>query len=259
MESCIYEGWVRHRRRAPVEHEFRYRLFMMYLDLGELPELFSRRWLWSASRRAVARFRREDHLGPADQPLDEAVRDLVEERLGHRPRGPVRLLTHLAYFGHRFNPVSFYYCFDAAADRVEAVVAEINNTPWGEQHCYVVAPEASEAGLHRARFELDKEFHVSPFMQMDQSYLWRFAEPGGKLAVHMENHEAGERLFAATLHLSRTEITGWSLRRVLVQYPLMTLQVVAAIYWQAFRLWVKRCPYVPHPKWSPPDGAEVSP
>ena len=258
MESCISEGWVHHRRQAPVEHEFRYRLFMMYLDLDELPDLFSGRWLWSASHRALARWRRQDHLGPADQPLDEAVRDLVEERLGRRPSGPVRLLTHLAYFGHRFNPVSFYYCYDDADERVEAVVSEINNTPWGEQHCYVVSPDPGEGGLNRARFELDKEFHVSPFMEMGQSYAWRFGEPGGKVAVHMENYQAGERLFGATLHLSRTEITTWSLHRVLIQYPLMTVQVVAAIYWQAFRLWLKKCPYIPHPKWAPQTGAEVS-
>lgn len=258
MESCIYEGWVHHRRSGPVEHGFRYRLFMMYLDLDELPGLFRGSWLWSASRRAVARFCRQDHLGPASQPLDQAVRDLVEERTGSRPGGPVRLLTHLSYFGYRFNPVSFYYCFDDSGERVQAVVAEINNTPWREQHCYVVEPSAGGA-LNRTRFELGKEFHVSPFMGMNQTYAWRFAEPGDKLAVHMENFQDGNRLFDAALHLSRTEITPWALNRVLLQYPFMTLKVVAAIYWEAFRLWLKRCPYIPHPRWAPQDRTEVSP
>ncbi|MFH1568886.1 MAG: DUF1365 domain-containing protein [Gemmatimonadota bacterium] len=256
MHSCIYEGWVQHRRRAPVAHGFRYRLFMMYLDLEELPSLFDGRWLWSASRRAAARFRREDHLGPADQPLDQAVRELVEKRTGARPAGPVRLLTHLSYFGYRFNPVSFYYCFDAAGQQVQAVVAEVSNTPWGERHCYVVTPPAGTGDLHRARFEFAKEFHVSPFMAMDQTYAWRLTAPGPKLAVHMENYQDGAPQFDASLHLSRTEITTGSLHRVLVQYPLMTVQVIAAIHWQALRLWLKRCPYVPHPTHN---RAEVTP
>ncbi|MHC4217607.1 MAG: DUF1365 family protein, partial [Planctomycetota bacterium] len=95
MNSCIYEGWVRHRRYAPVDHIFRYTMFMMYLDLDELDEVFHRRWLWSARRPALAWFRRRDHLGEPDVPLATAVRDLVEAETGRRPAGPIRLLTHL--------------------------------------------------------------------------------------------------------------------------------------------------------------------
>jgi DUF1365 family protein len=130
MHSAIYHGWLRHRRHAPSRHAFRYRLFLMYLDLAELDTVFRGRWLWSARRMALARFDRTDHLGDPDVPLDRAVRDLVESRGGRRPAGPIRLLTHLRYFGHCFNPVSFYYCFDAGDTRVETVVAEVNNTPW---------------------------------------------------------------------------------------------------------------------------------
>src|SRR5271169_4265932 len=112
MQSALYHGWVSHRRRVPRRHEFRYRIFMLWLDLAELDEVFRGRWLWSASRPALARFRREDYLGPHDRPLDCAVRDLVEARSGHRPRGAVRMLAHLRYFGHCFNPVTLYYCYD---------------------------------------------------------------------------------------------------------------------------------------------------
>jgi len=239
-ESCIYVGALRHRRFAPVDHRFEYPLFMMYLDLDELPELFDRRPLWSARRPALAWFRRSDHLGPSDRPLIESVRDVVESRLGRRPQGPVRLLTHLRYLGFGFNPVSFYYCYDASGDAVEAVVAEINNTPWGEQYCYVLD------GLRPDAFA--KDFHISPFLDMDHTYRWRFAAPGDRIAVHMENYNGDEKIFDATLGLERRPITAWSLNSMLVRYPAMAAQVFARIYWQALQLWWKKCPYFPHPR-----------
>ncbi len=112
--SAVYEGWVRHRRFEPIEHEFRYRLFLMYLDLDELPQVLDPYPLWSARRPAPARFRRADFMGDPDRPLAECARDAVEAETGRRPAGPVRLLANLRYLGHVFNPVSFYYCFDAA-------------------------------------------------------------------------------------------------------------------------------------------------
>lgn len=244
MNSCLYEGWVRHRRRSPKVNKFRYRMFQVYLDLGELDEVFRGRRLWSTRRSAPAWFRRADHFGDPDTPLDETVRDLVEERTSSRPQGPIRLLAHLRYFGYVMNPVSFYYCFDPADQRVEVIVAEVSNTPWGERYCYVL--NARDVG--RKRFEFAKQFHVSPFMDMAQSYRWRFSEPGDSLAVHMENIENGEVVFDATMQLERTEMTAASLARVLAQYPLMTVKVVGAIYWQALKLWWKGCRFYPHPK-----------
>ena len=244
--SALWFGEVRHRRLKPIRHAFRYRVVMTMLDLAETDGVFAGRWFWSTRRPAWARFRRQDHLGDPSRPLREAVLDLVESRLSRRPDGAIRLLTNLRYLGHLMNPVSFYYCH--RADGVlDAVVADVANTPWNERHRYVL--DARQGGEGRAlRFRMPKAFHVSPFMGMDQEYRWTFTPPAAKLAVHMENHEAGEKLFDATMVLSRREIDGANLARALLLHPFMTGKVILAIYWQALLLWIRRAPFHAHPK-----------
>jgi DUF1365 family protein len=230
----------------PVGHEFTYPLFMMYLDLDELDEVFDDRWLWSSRRMALARFRREDHVGAAEVPLDQTVRELVTERTGQTPRGPIRLLTHLSYFGYCFNPVSFYYCFDVDDQSVETIVAEVNNTPWGEQHCYVLNEATNQGQGDHKRYSPVKKMHVSPFMQMDVDYDWRFSSPSDRLNVHMETADRDGKIFDATLKFQRTRISTASMARVLFSHPFMTVKVIVAIHWQALRLWLKRAPVYDH-------------
>ena len=247
MQSALYHGWVGHRRTAPVGNAFRYRLFFLYLDLGELDTLFAGRWFWSVERPNWASFRRADHLRRPG-PLDQGVRDEVEKQLGFRPAGPVRLLTHLRYLGYCFNPISLYYCFGPDGTQLEAILAEVHNTPWGEEYLQALDTRmASDAdGFHR--YQLGKEFHVSPFMPMEIDYQWFFSAPGESVRARMDSYRRGEQLFSAWFNLQRRDVSGANLARALLHWPCMTGKVIAAIYWQALRLKFKGVPFCPHPE-----------
>lgn len=257
MHSAVFEGIVRHRRFEPVDHALRYRMFMMYLDLDELGTVFkgAGRLLWSAGRWNLACLLRKDHFGDRKTPLKQAVLDLVEQQSGERPAGPVRMLAHLRYFGYAMNPATFYYCFDATGQHVEAVVTEIHNTPWGERFCYVLPRSESKTppDADHLRFGFDKAFHVSPFMPMHHRYDWRFNTPpeavGGRLVVGMTNRDDGRRVFDASLVMQRHALTSARLNLMLLKYPLMTARVVTGIYTNALKLRLKGAPIHDHPKW----------
>jgi DUF1365 family protein len=220
---------------------------MAWLDLAELHTVFRGRWFWSTRRRALAWFRRTDYLGDANLSLDEAVRQRVAQSLGVRPAGPIRMLAQLRNYGHCFNPVAFYYCYDTTGLQVETIVAEITNTPWRERHSYVLPVARASAPGATLRFDLEKNFHVSPFMPMDVAYRWNFTPPSDRLAVHMESLRNGDRIFDATLTLTRRPINTSSLAFVLLRFPLSTVRVLLAIYWQALRLRLRLVPFQPHP------------
>lgn len=187
-------------------------------------------------------------MGDPERPLINVVRDRIEEATGKRPGGRIYLLTHFRYLGYGFNPVSFYYCFDENDEGIETIVCEVNNTPWGEQHLYMLSDKENLGQGEHMRFLRSKEFHVSPFMPMDIDYDWHFSRPGERLNVHMANHQGGQKLFDATLVLERTPMTSLNLARVLVQYPWVTAKVVVGIYFEALRLWLKKTPYYSHPE-----------
>lgn len=248
MESCIYTGDVRHRRFLPRENSFRYALFLVYVDLGELDAVTSTSPFWSVERPNLAYLRRRDHFGDPRISIDQAVRNLVQKKTGLKPEGPIRMLCHFRYFGHCFNPATFYFCYDLQGKKVETIIIEVHNTPWGEVFLYILDESMNSGEGVWKQYSFDKKFHVSPFMDMDMHYDWRFREPGSELHIHMNSYNKEDKLFDATLTLRRQEISRGSLHKMLFTFPFLTVKVITMIYWQALRLTLKRIPLYPHPR-----------
>ena len=260
--SAIYEGTVRHRRNEPKVHQFDFRFFMLLLDLEEIDSLFQWQPFWSAKRWSLCRFKATDHLIQFDSinSLRERVLTALQDQGVSQPIGPIRLLTQLSYLGYSMNPVSFFYCYNLTGDHIEAVIAEVNNTPWGEQHLYVIpAIQLTQKSTIRSN-DIKKEFHVSPFFDLAMNYRMAFSVPSETLAVKIENHSLGSDLpdtgsdtcrrkyLDVTMKLRRKKLSGWNLNGLLLRYPAISFKVVAGIYWQALMLYLKKIPFVPHPK-----------
>ncbi|MDQ2076799.1 DUF1365 domain-containing protein [Marinimicrobium sp. ABcell2] len=240
MKSAIYTGSIFHQRHRPHVHAFRYRIFLMYLNLSELDQVLKLSRWWSTSRFALARFKREDFHGDPAVPLDDAVRETVFQALGTRPDGDICLLANLRYFGYNMNPLVTYYCFSKAGE-LQAIVAEVHNTPWNERHAYVIPcdPAAPKQSYH-----FDKTFTVSPFNPLNMTYSWRSTLPGETLSIRIDNLMDDTCVHSAALSLQRRPISRANLNRVLLSYPLQTTKVIATIYWQALRLWLKKTPFL---------------
>jgi DUF1365 family protein len=243
VRSGIYSGTLVHSRREPVRNVFRYPLAFFVLDLDELPELDRRLRLFSVNRRNAVTLRDRDHFD-GTRPVKEAVLHFCAERGVEVTR--VLMLAQLRVAGYVFNPVTFYWCY-AADGSLAGVVAELNNT-FGER-----LPELLRGP--DLRYEHDKHLHVSPFFGLDQSYQYAFSEPGEEVWARIHVREDGRSPLTAVLHGTRRELTNSTLRRFLVRYPLMPVQVIALIHWQAVKLLVKRVPFHHKPPFVPGAGS----
>ncbi len=255
FKSAIYYGRVWHCRHQPRQHEFNYNVYMVYLDLDELDSVFSQSRWWGKKNSQensrpsglwpLVQFRRRDFFRNFDKPLPEAVRDWVAVKTGERPVGPIRMLANLRCFGFLINPIVCYYVFDDKGEHVKYVIGEVTSTPWGERIQYLV-PAGPDGAVDQHEFS--KQMHVSPFHGMNMHYQWSSSAPGQALQLNINNLEQGTCVFQAQLQLQRVAMTAKTQAKAVKQFPLMTLKVASAIYWQALKLFVKGVPVRPHPK-----------
>jgi hypothetical protein len=220
---------------------------MAYIDISTLATVMKPSLLWNVNKPAIVSYRRKDYHGEPSIGLDSAVRKTLLEKTGKQFKGPIRLLTHLRYFGHCFNPVSFYYCFDEKDNKVEAIMAEVTNTPWKERHSYVIHEHASLDSPMSFTASPKKQFHVSPFWGMDHDYEWFFSNPEEAINVTMKNYKDGKKVFNVVLNLKRRSFNGKGLLKAVLRFPFTTLVVIYRIHWQALMLLIKRAPFFTHP------------
>ena len=242
--NFIYNGVIRHRRHNPFRSEFSYSIFMIYLDIGDLDSILKKSLFWNINKPAVVSFNRSDFHGDPDISLDDAVRNTIENRTGSRPRGKIRMLAHLRYFGYCFNPVTFYYCFSHDDKRINYILAEVTNTPWKERYAYVLTASDNS---HKIKSNMKKKLHVSPFWDMDHNYEWVFSSPKEKLSVLMKNYKNGDNVFDASLSMKRMDLNKSNLFKSVFRYPFITIKVVFWIHFQAFFLWLRGATFYTHP------------
>lgn len=239
--SCIYSGWVMHRRLYPRRHHFRYRAWWLLLDLAEIDTLDKRLMIFSRRRGNLISFHDGDY-GHDETPLrDQIVRRLHAKGISFDD-GRICLLCSPRVLGYQFNPLSVYFCYRQSGE-LAATVYEVHNT-YGERHSYTMAANAEEGGTIRQSSK--KAFYVSPFMGMDMSYDFRLAPPGETLTLGISGAEKGVALINTVLHAQRQELTDLRLAELLCTYPLVTLKVIAAIHFEAVRLWWKGLTVHPH-------------
>ena len=241
MTSALYRGEVMHRRLRPRAHRLRYRLFSLYLDLDELDGLSARLRLFACNRFAPLAFHARDHLAGTNEPLRAQIARLLAEAGIAWDGGSIRVLAMPRLLGFVFNPLSVWFCFRRDGG-LGAIVYEVNNT-FGERHCYVL-PAAGEGAV---RQDCAKAFHVSPFLPMELDYAFRVAPPGERLALGITVSDRDGPVLTAVHTARRRVLCDSELARALLAYPLLTLKVVAAILWEAARLWIKRVPIFRHP------------
>lgn len=263
--ASVCSGTVHHRRLSPTEHAFENPMSMVWIDPDHPNDLCFHSRLYSPAEPAPAQFRRSDYGDERTPPLGLLVRDDLEPVLGHRPDGPIRMLTQLRRFGWLFNPITIYLAWDTTDPEPVGVVLEVTNTPWKERHRYPVALAAPGTGPRLAgprRFEghramrtarFSKALHVSPFFGEDFDYLIGVGETGGDddPPIHVEIQlvlpGTDDLVLETALILDRVPASRAALSRHLWANPLATYRVSAGIHTQAARLAAKRVPFVPHP------------
>ena len=234
FNSCIYSGFITHRRFKPKRHFFSYKTFSFLIDLNEIETLDKKINFFSYNRFNILSFYDVDH-GPRDgSPLIAWVKKTLAEAKINIGSGTIKLLCYPRLFGYVFNPLSIFYCYGENL-KLKAILYEVKNT-YNEQHTYVFsASSSSNLILHKC----DKKFYVSPFMEMKTFYNFRLLNPGKILNVFIKQGDEEGTLLTACQVGKKIEMSSKNLLFQFLKHPLMSFKIILAIHFEALRLWIK--------------------
>lgn len=240
MSGALYRGTVMHRRHKPRQHLLRYALSWVYLDIDAMPRGLR---LFSFNRFNLVSFQDRDHLDGSDAPLRPRIEGMMREAGLEPDGGAIRILCMPRVLGYVFNPISVFFCHrqDGA---LTALLYEVHNT-FGGRHGYLIPVDNPQDRVIRQG--CDKAFHVSPFMTMDMRYEFRVLPPGAMVGVVVHGDDADGRVISASFTGRREALTDRALVRMILRHGVLGLTVLAAIHWEALRLWLKGLKLLPQP------------
>ena len=249
LKSGIYKGWVGHRRFSPKKHSFKYGMFLLAIDLDELPKLTELGPWFKSNKFAPLSLKCSDYLTHQSHLQKRDVWQKVQTLGVTKEPSRVLFIGQLRCFGLYFSPINLYYCFDEKDDLI-CLLAEVSNTPWNERHYYLIPLNKENKEINSQKLISKKVFHVSPFMDLNMQYQWVIKKPNKRLTLHIQNVDlaSGSKVFDANLAMTRMDFTNENLRRCIVSIPMMTLKTLWGIYWQAMKLFIKGVPFVAHAK-----------
>ena len=248
-KHAILQGRVSHNRMNPIDHGFDYSFNLPCIQLDQIDSFINTSKILRFNRPGVFAFHRADYHGNPDYSIDKAVRDSVREKCGQRPQGPICLIGMLRHFGHSFNPVCFYLCYDEYGQTIKYIMAEITNTPWRQKFAYVLTPQDNQGTSEHHIYEFEKQFHISPFNGMNQSYRWEFTFSNNALSINMKNFEDGRCKFKANYQAHILPATETNINNLFIKFPIASIRAVSLIYLNAFKLWIKKSPFFEHPQY----------
>jgi DUF1365 family protein len=249
LKSGIYKGSVSHRRFSPKKHSFKYKMFLLAIDLDELPQLSKLGPWFKNNKFAPLSLKSSDYLTHQSQLSKQHVWQKIKSLGAEQEPSRVMFVGQLRCFGLYFSPINLYYSFDEN-DQLLSLLAEVSNTPWNEIHYYLIPVNQQDKKNNSQKLISEKAFHVSPFMDLNMQYQWLIKKPCDQLKLHIQNLHltSGEKIFDASLTMKRMDFTNKNLIRCIASIPIMTLTTLWGIYWQAMKLFIKGVPYVAHAK-----------
>jgi len=241
--AALYVGKVMHARLKPIGHRFSYRVMSLLIDLDRLPAADRQSPLFGVNRAALYSFHEADHGERDGSPLRVYAQRCAAERGIDLTGGRVLLLCYPRLLGYTFNPLSVYFCYRASGE-LALLIYEVRNT-FGDIHPYILPVKSGQMSCAGVRQQQDKLFYVSPFIEMAMRYHFRVLPPEERVQLRILEADGDGPLLAATFTGRRRALNTKELRRAFFTVPLVTFKIVAAIHWEALRLWLKGARLVP--------------